>query len=305
MNRPAFSVIVPAYNAAPTIGDTIRSVLNQTVADFELIVVDDGSTDDTSSAVDGFARDARLRHVRQPNAGPSAARNRGLAAAHARYVSFLDADDLLLPEYLAVMGETLERSGAAFAHCDFWILDDRTGNVSPWPLGQLELPSNPQELLRVLLRRNVVHYAVAARADAVREVGGFNSALKASEDLELWLRLLANGFGAVRAPGRLCVWRDKGGSLSTQATLMASTLCEVYRIVMDEYDVPSDIRELARMRRNAELRHLAALSRERPFAAALARVRRTLGGLPRRRRRAIPQELAAAFPELARSGRSR
>ena len=202
MNRPTFSLVIPAYNAAATIGDAIRSVLNQTVADFEVIVVDDGSTDATSTEIARFAGDPRVRPFRQPNGGVSAARNRALAEACGRYASFLDADDLLLPRYLEVMGHTLDRiPEAAVADCDFWILHDADGAVSCSPAGHLELPAAPDELMRVLLKRNVLHYATTVRMDVLRDVGAFDPALRAAEDLELWLRILAHSIREAIADG--------------------------------------------------------------------------------------------------------
>jgi glycosyltransferase involved in cell wall biosynthesis len=299
---PTFSVIVPAYNAADTVAEAIGSVLNQTVEDFEVIVVDDGSTDSTSAEIERFADDPRVRHLRQRNAGLSATRNRALEAARGRYASFLDADDLLLPQYLETMGETLGRESAAgFADCDFWILDDDTGDVSTWTLGLRQLPADPDELMRTLLSRNVLHYGATVRMDVLREVGCFNARLRACEDIELWLRIVAHGYIAVRAPGRLSVWRSRAGSLSTQAILMSTSLCEVYRLVAEEYDVGDDIRELARARRRTEEKRLAVLTGERRVAAAFARARRVAGRLRRRRVHGnVPPELAAAFPQLGR-----
>jgi glycosyltransferase involved in cell wall biosynthesis len=295
--KSTFSVVIPAYNAAETVGDAIASVLSQTAADFELIVVDDGSTDDTGTEIERFTDDPRVRHIRQPNAGLAATRNRALENARGSYASFLDADDLLLPHYLEVMGETLDAAPqAGFADCDLWILDDETGEVSTSPLGAFELPADPHELMRVLLRRNLVRTASTVRMDVLRRVGYFNTALRACEDLELWLRILAHGFAAVRAPDRLLVWRDRRDSMSTQALLMTSSLCEVYRLVADEYEVPDDIRALAAARRRAELKRLAALTGKRRLAAALVRIRRAVGRVRwvalRRRKRGVPPELA-------------
>src|SRR5215204_696893 len=105
------SVIMPAYNAGRYIAESVRSVQAQTFGGWELVVVDDGSADDTGEVVRRFAAaDARVRYVRRPNGGQAAARNTGLAEARAPFVAFLDADDLWLPEkleaQLAVMGET-------------------------------------------------------------------------------------------------------------------------------------------------------------------------------------------------------
>ena len=303
---PVFTVVVPAYNAADTIGDAIRSVLAQTEPDFELVVVDDGSMDETSDEVRRFTSDRRVRLIRQSNAGLAATRNRGLDEARGRYASFLDADDLLLPRYLETMRATLACSpDAAFADCDFWVLEDATGGISTWPLGRLELPRDPHELMRLVLRRNILHYGATVRLPVLREVGCFNPALRACEDVELWLRILAHGHSAVRAPGRLAVYRSRSGSLSTKAILMRSSLCEVYRLVAEEYDVPDDIRRLAQARRRTEERRLGALTGERRLAAATERVRRELGKVRRSLTRGggpieIPAEVASAFPELAR-----
>jgi hypothetical protein len=303
---PTFSVIVPAYNAAETVGDAIRSVLNQTVAGFEVIVVDDGSTDGTSAEIERFAVDPRVRHIRQSNAGLAATRNRALREARGCYATFLDADDLLLPHYLQTMGETLgEAPEAGFAHCDFWVFDEATRQFSAWPLGRLALPGDPNDLMRMLLRRNVLHGGATVRTDVLHEVGYLNASLPACEDLELWLRILAHGYTARRAAGRLSVWRSRGSSLSHQSVLMVSSLCEVYRLVAEEYDVGDDIRALARARMRVELKRLAALTGERRLAATAGRVRRAAGTLRRallqsRRHRDIPPEVAAAFPELVR-----
>ena len=97
---PLISIIIPAYNAAPWIAETIKSALAQTWPQIEILVVDDGSTDATASIVRQFTVD-RLRVISQPNAGASAARNTGLRAAAGDYIQFLDADDLLAPEKIA------------------------------------------------------------------------------------------------------------------------------------------------------------------------------------------------------------
>jgi glycosyltransferase involved in cell wall biosynthesis len=303
---PTFSVIIPAHNAERTVGNAIGSALAQKVGDLEVLVVDDGSTDGTSSVLERFAAaDPRVRHFRQANAGVSAARNRALAEARGSYASLLDSDDALLPGYLETMEETLDRHpDAGFAHCDFWILDDETGRLSTWPLGRLELPADPTEALRTALRRNVFHYGATVRMDVLHEVGHFRSDLRAAEDLELFLRILACGYRAVRAPGRLSVWRSRGGSLSSQTVELKRALAEVHRLVAEEYDVPEDVRELARACRRAELRFIAGLTGERRLVSRLLRVRRTAGAGRRALLRFGPQrewppEVAAA---LSRAG---
>lgn len=101
MNQPLVSVIVPVYNRAASIGECVQSILAQEVTDLELIVVDDGSTDSTPEVLDALAAaDARVRLVRQANAGVSAARNLGLSLARGKWIAFVDSDDVVSPAHL-------------------------------------------------------------------------------------------------------------------------------------------------------------------------------------------------------------
>lgn len=101
MGNPDVSIVVPVYNAAASVGDMIRSVLQQTLESWELILVDDGSTDASEAVICRHARlDARIHLVSQPNAGPSAARNLGLSKARAAWIAFIDADDMVTADYL-------------------------------------------------------------------------------------------------------------------------------------------------------------------------------------------------------------
>jgi len=103
MSNPTFSVITPTYNCAKLLKRTARSIFNQTFSDFEWIIIDDGSTDNTQKIVSSFA-DSRIRYIRLPeNRGPNAARNQGVRASHAPYLIFLDSDDELVPEALEVI----------------------------------------------------------------------------------------------------------------------------------------------------------------------------------------------------------
>ncbi len=113
-NTPQFSVVIPTYNRAGTIGDTLRACLVQSCDDFELVVVDDGSTDATEQAVAALD-DPRIVYVRQANAGPAAARNRGVREASGSHIAFLDSDDVWQPHYLASVAEAMVTSAAVRA----------------------------------------------------------------------------------------------------------------------------------------------------------------------------------------------
>ncbi|MBL7951199.1 MAG: glycosyltransferase family 2 protein [Flavobacteriales bacterium] len=120
--RPLISVIIPAYNAAPFLLEATRSVLEQTHTDLELIVVNDGSTDETS-ALARRTHDQRVRVIDQPNGGVSSARNAGLGTAEGEYIAFLDADDAMEPTALQEKLERLHRSNAAWVFGDLIICD--------------------------------------------------------------------------------------------------------------------------------------------------------------------------------------
>ncbi|MGH8106872.1 MAG: glycosyltransferase family 2 protein, partial [Arenimonas sp.] len=105
-NAPAVSIIIPAYNLAPYIAETLDSVFAQTCRDFEIIVINDGSTDDTEERIAPYRN--RIVYIRQENRGVMAARNVGLQAARGRYIALLDGDDLWLPNFLEVLVGMLE-----------------------------------------------------------------------------------------------------------------------------------------------------------------------------------------------------
>ena len=208
---PRFSVLMAAYNVAGMIGEAIASVQAQTERDWELIVVDDGSTDDTAARVQPFLADPRVRLIRQENRGLSGARNTALGAARAPLISILDADDLYLPSYLETMGNALERDGGAgFAYTDPWLLDDFTGRIRrrsgmadqrpPVPP-----PADPRALLLELVERNFVFVAATVRRSAFEAVGDFDTRLRSCEDYLLWLRIAASGRHAVRPAGSLAI----------------------------------------------------------------------------------------------------
>jgi glycosyltransferase involved in cell wall biosynthesis len=124
MNTPEISVVMPAYNAALYINEAIHSVLNQSFTSWELIVVDDGSTDNTAGTVKTFLADPRITLISQTNKGVSAARNAGINAAKGRYIAFLDADDAFLTENLKTKYEAINAEpGIAYVYSDIMLCD--------------------------------------------------------------------------------------------------------------------------------------------------------------------------------------
>lgn len=181
---PIVSVVVPTYNRAEWLGNTLRSVLKQTFIDFELIVVDDGSTDDTEDVVQSFPR---VQYVRlQENRGVSGARNTGLSRAVGRYICFLDSDDLWCERKLEVQVGWME-SNADCLVCytdEIWI---RRG-VRVNPMNKHRKYSG--DIFRHCLPLCIVSPSSAMlRASLFDEVGAFDESLPACEDYDLWLRI--------------------------------------------------------------------------------------------------------------------
>jgi len=236
-DAPTVSVVVPVYNGAAVIGPTLRSLLGQTVTDIEVIVVDDGSTDDTPAVVGAAAAaDARLRlQVQEENRGRSAARNAGMAAARGRWVAFCDADDLWAPDRL----EQLLGAAARFAdtrlvtddQIQFWVGDGgrvRLGHRFPtrstWWVGEphrirvrewyldLECPMRP-----------------LIRADLLAETGAtFPEDMSAGEDLAFQLELVFHPGGAapVRLPRPMYYYREGESSRATNQAVSRLRLNE-------------------------------------------------------------------------------
>jgi GT2 family glycosyltransferase len=221
---PLVSVIVAAYNAAPYIEATCRSALAQTHRALEIIVVDDGSTDDTGAIVARLAAaDSRLRVIRQPNRGVAAARNAAIAAACGAFIAPLDADDLWDPEKIARQLEAIERAGpdAVMAYC-WWAWIDVHGHV---------LDRSPRWRVEgaVLERLVEVNFTGSAsvplfRRDALDAVGGYDVTLRdrdcqGCEDWDLALRMASRGTLAV-APATLVAYRRRTDSMSAACATM-------------------------------------------------------------------------------------
>jgi glycosyltransferase involved in cell wall biosynthesis len=310
VSKPAFSVVVPAFNAEETLAETIGSVLAQTESDFELLIVDDGSTDGTLELAHSLATDPRVRVIHQQNKGLAGARNAGIAAASGRYVAFLDSDDLWMPEFLRATGAALDGDpGAGFAYTDGWALDDERGRLRRATVMARQRPPVPPphdatEFLAQLIQRNFVLAEATVRMSALAEVGPFVESLRAVEDYELWLRLLAHGYRAARPPGLLLIRRDHQASMSKDIVLMYKATREVMRMVVDSHPAPESVKAIAR-RRIAELDRLIAADTgtgaTRPWPV---RIRGVVGALKRRLLgdrlflAEPPPEVASAFPNL-------
>lgn len=215
------SVVIPCYNHAHYLGHAIESVLAQTHRHFEIVVVDDGSTDGTAEVA---ARYAEVRVVRQCNAGLSTARNAGLAASRGEYVVFLDADDRLLPDALqAGLNSLFLHPEAAFVSGHFRYINADGSLRKQQP--QLPLESPPYE---GMLRGNYItmHATVMYRRAIFDEVGGFDPALRSCEDYDLYLRI-TRGHPVARHDEVVAEYRRHNDSMSIRAGRMLDTALTV------------------------------------------------------------------------------
>lgn len=235
---PLVSVVMPAYNAGPYLEAAIRSVLEQDYPAVELIVVDDGSSDGTPEFAAGFGE--RVRVLRQRNAGPAAARNRGMAAARGELVAFLDADDVWLPGKLRAQVDHLRSHpevGIVYGAFLRWSAGP-DGSFGPPPVPPGADPGVP--LVREqsgwiytgLLFDNIVHVITAMlRKPVVDRLGGFDESLRTGEDYDFWLRA-SRQFQAAKLNRTLAWYR-----------LHATSTTRVPRVENNEYRVLSKMLE--------------------------------------------------------------
>ena len=217
MMNPKVSVVIPTYNRAAKVRDTINSVLAQTVTDLEVIVVDDGSSDETGKLLQEIYGD-RIRYYFQTNSGVSVARNKGIAEARGKWIAFLDSDDLWEKDKLEWQLKALERFGL---HCGACYTDVRLlNNPEIRTIFQMadegcrheEMMGINTDVLTRLVRPGgagmlVCISSLLARADAVRKTGGFDCKLGFYADSEFMFRLaLLTGFCYVSRP---LVWFDR------------------------------------------------------------------------------------------------
>jgi glycosyltransferase involved in cell wall biosynthesis len=202
---------MPVRNGARWLREAVDSVLGQELRDFELVIIDDGSDDDTLGVIERCRRDDdRMRVLRQPPQGIVAALNLGIAAARASFLARLDADDVARPDRLARQFAFIECHDRVDLVGSAAQLIDESGTV----IGRVAPPVDPGKLARHLRRGNpVVHSSVMMRADAVRRSGGYRTAFAAAEDYDLWLRMSEHG-GIANLPEPLVSLRRHGASVS-------------------------------------------------------------------------------------------
>lgn len=252
--QPLISVVVPAYNQAHYLAEALQSVLEQRYTNFEIIVVDDGSTDDTAQVAASFS-DPRVRYVFQENAGLSAARNCGLHMAKGEWISFLDSDDRFLPTKLERLAAEFVADGqlglvagqAIFIDGDGRTLDQRV---------ETPLPADPADLLL----GNPIHVgSVLVRREWLDAVEPFDESLRACEDWDLWLRLALAGCPMRSICEPVSLYRVHGDQMTRESTRMRTAMLATLAKMFVHHDLPDEWR--ARKRAAYAAAHLRATAR--------------------------------------------
>jgi glycosyltransferase involved in cell wall biosynthesis len=228
-SAPRVAVIVPAYGVAHLLGEALDSLLAQTFAAWECVVIDDGAKDDVAGAVAPYLTDPRIRFVATDNRGVSAARNRAVAETSAPYVALLDGDDLYRPEYLARTVAALDADPAAkLVSCNARIFGavpherlcinarQGSGDGATGTLGD------------VLDRSYNVYIGTTFRRADFDRVGGFDEAMSHAEDFDFWVRLLLDGGHARYLDEALGEYRVRPSSASASGTRMIEGNLRVY-----------------------------------------------------------------------------
>lgn len=213
---PLVSVVIPAYNAAWRLGRAVKSVLAQTYDPLEILVVDDGSTDDPANVLVPFG--GRVTTITQKNMGLSAARNTGAAQATGEFIAFLDADDQWLPEKIQRQMDLLQaRPEVGFCSTAARVEDAEGSFLEEWSCEVAEEP-----LVRKLFHYNTVAGSgsgVMVRRSLLEKTGGFDVELRSVEDVDMWMRLAAvSDYACIPEP--LTVIERRGESMSRDFTVM-------------------------------------------------------------------------------------
>lgn len=187
------SVVIPLYNKEQSIANTLQSVLKQTYQDFEIVIVNDGSTDHSVEKV-AKVTDPRIRLIHQSNAGVSAARNRGIEEAKGEYIAFLDADDEWKPDYLKTQHELTQKYPECSVFACNYEFKDAKGKATPTIIRKLPFKGEDGILSNYFEVASCSHpplwtSAVMVRKSAIQSIGGFPVSIKSGEDLLTWARL--------------------------------------------------------------------------------------------------------------------
>lgn len=244
---PLVTVLMPAFNAGRFVSEAVQSILDQDLQDFELIIINDGSTDSSAEVFSQFvARDPRIRIIEQENRGFVASLNRGIGLAAAPIIARMDADDICLPGRLSAQLEHLYEHSEVVAVGGYIRIINEDGRF----VRSKHYPLKAPEISRYMEHASpVAHPAVMYRADVVRRVGGYRAALFPADDYDLWLRLRDAGYEIENIPREVLAYRQHASSVSfrfrTQQAIAAAVASRASRMrragLLDPVDGPTPV----------------------------------------------------------------
>ena len=303
---PTVSIVTPAYNAERLLSDTVASVLAQTFRDFELLIVDDGSTDGTLELARHWARtDSRVRVFTQRNGGSSAARNIGIRHSRGEYIALLDSDDLWQPAFLATQMAIFDQ------HADVDVVTGNAYNLGGGFDGQPLRPAGSQwrrlSLLDILEHEDAVCIMSVFRRSVPERIGGFDETVIHNEDYDYWIRAAHAGFSFVANPAPLAYYRRHAESKSTNETGIIEGIVGVLRQArtlrqLQPAELAAIDRQINRFEQERILARAKASLRSREFVVAarefeaLSKLKGDfLSGAIARISRHVPQALLWAY----------
>lgn len=238
---PLVSIIIPAYNMEPWIARTLQSVLAQSLEDWECIIVDDGSTDDTAACVAAYG-DSRIQLVRQTNAGVSAARNMGIVHAQGTFIAFLDADDLWHPRALEwMLGPLLQDSRCTLTWAQFTRFDDKTCQYIPNVWTRLQHTGN---VWHDMLIDNFMQFGALCIRSCVAKKYKFNTQLTICEDRDWLLRILKHA-NAAYVPQNVHYYRQRANSAVRDSQKFLRDEEKILEVHLLDDSIPQYIRRRA------------------------------------------------------------
>jgi glycosyltransferase involved in cell wall biosynthesis len=243
---PSVSVIIPAYNVAAFISETLESVFAQTFTDFEVVLVNDGSpdTEEFERVIEPYLD--RICYLRQENRGASAARNEGLRAARGELIAFLDADDLWLPNYLDEQLKFIRECDGDLVCADATVFGQSSHPDQSYMEALMgEGPETGCVTFLGLLRAEqcLITSGIVARREPIFAVGLFDEKLRNAQDFDLWLRLARHGARLAYQRQVLLLYRGRENSLSGDQININGRELRVYDKIEQSYDLSPEERE--------------------------------------------------------------
>jgi glycosyltransferase involved in cell wall biosynthesis len=238
------TIVIPLYNKERQVLQTLQTVFAQSYTDYEVVVVDDGSTDSGAALVESLG-DSRIRLIHQANVGVSAARNRGIAEARGEYVAFLDADDEWDSDYLATQMSLAERYPTCSVFATNYRFRDQLGRETPTILRHLRLAATDGILTNYFEVASDSHpplwtSAIMVRTAAIRAIGGFPLGIRLGEDLITWAKLACQyKIAFTQRPAATYVFASQADRVvPDKKPNMTDTVGEEYAKLVKTYDIP-------------------------------------------------------------------